>query len=438
MAENEGEGQVQVQARLFTKLKKFHLQDTPYSLPITTSTNELETLLKQLLLAEHPDMKSNVSFDFLISGDFLRTSLKQFIDLRQVSTEDVLDIEYILKADSPTLMQSLLHDDWVSCVDTCSGYVLTGSYDNSISIWNTQGKCLTAVEGHQMPVKSVAWVSREAGVDRFLSSSQDQTILIWQSSGSTTDSDEPPTCAHICRGHAASVDCVAVNPEKNRFASGSWDKSIKIWDAVPDFEAGDEIDPEQVSMKRHRGEEKEKAATTRTPLATFTGHKEPVSCLQWNANNEMYSGGWDHCIRSWDVDTGINKQTLTGTKAILSISYSPLSTLLASGSADKLVRIWDPRSGDGSIVKTSLSSHTGWISCVSFSPTDSNQLVSGSYDNRVKVWDLRCVTSPLYDLEKHKDKVLCASWKQPEMIVSGGADNVVTMHGWKGDMDIEE
>ena len=47
-----------------------------------------------------------------------------------------------------------------------------------------------------------------------------------------------------------------------------------------------------------------------TPIQTMSGHTEGVSSIQWTSSTDIISGGWDHCIRLWDVLTGVNKDTL--------------------------------------------------------------------------------------------------------------------------------
>lgn len=38
-------------------------------------------------------------------------------------------------------------------------------------------------------------------------------------------------CVHVCKGHERGIDCVDISPDKQRFATGSWDTMLKIWSA---------------------------------------------------------------------------------------------------------------------------------------------------------------------------------------------------------------
>lgn len=54
-----------------------------------------------------------------MSSQFLRTSLSEHIAEKNISTEEVIIVEYVEKYPPPEPQDCLLHDDWVSAVDVC-------------------------------------------------------------------------------------------------------------------------------------------------------------------------------------------------------------------------------------------------------------------------------------------------------------------------------
>jgi WD domain, G-beta repeat/Type II secretion system (T2SS), protein G len=79
------------------------------------------------------------------------------------------------------------------------------------------------------------------------------------------------------------------------------------------------------------------------------------------------------------------RATLTGhTKGVTSVAFSPNGELLASGSADDTVNLWDVATGKA---RATLYGHTETVYSVAFSP-DNRIVASASLDNTIKLWDV--------------------------------------------------
>ncbi|CAB3361773.1 Hypothetical predicted protein [Cloeon dipterum] len=363
MAESSG---AQLQIKLVTKQSIYAVPDIPYSVPSEIVCAELNTLVNELL--KDTVSGGSVEFDFLVSGELLRTPLVDHLSERQVSTEEVVLIEYVERFPAPEPTDCLEHDDWVSAAQSCGKWILSGSYDSTLHLWNRKGEHLLTIPGHTGAVKQVSWVDIGGEICSFVSASQDQTAMIWQWN-QTSNSVE---CVHVLRGHERGLECLAVDPTHTYIATAGWDKVIKLWSTIDGLTDGES------SPKKSKFD-------TKSSLMNFEGHKEAVSAVQWSEDGEMISASWDHTIKVWDAELGGIKK--------------------------------------GALVKCTFTSHTEWVQTVRWSSNLEYHFISGSYDKQVKLWDTRSPKAPLFDLSGHQDKVLCCDWSNPEYIISGGADS---------------
>ncbi|KAI8777872.1 ribosome biogenesis protein WDR12 homolog [Biomphalaria glabrata] len=411
-----------VQAKFFTRQEQYSIPDNPYSIPASITAKELNNIIYSVL-NEGKTANSFIEFDFLIHGEFLRTSLETHLEEKNVSSEAVIEIEYVERQAAPRPETSLAHDDWVSCVRGSNSLILCGCYDNTLKLWSRDGKCLTTISGHLAPVKCVEWIPSNGGstADRmFISGSQDQTLLVW----CWKESQKAVDCLYACKGHAGSVDCAAVNTDGARIVTGSWDKMVKLWSLVD----GLTVEEEEGERTKKKLKSSGKSVSTRVPLVTLSGHKEAVSSVTWLDGSTICTSSWDHTLRVWDMTRSEQTQIVEGSKAFFSIAYSPLSKLILSASADKHVRLHDLRTKE---MKSTYTSHTGLVSSVDWSKVNEHLFISGSHDMLMKLWDTRSPKAPLYNLIGQDDKILAVDWSIPELMLSGGADNQLKIFNYE-------
>ncbi|MEH2236663.1 serine/threonine-protein kinase [Nostoc sp.] len=207
-------------------------------------------------------------------------------------------------------------------------------------------------------------------------------------------------------GHLGEVNSLAVNSNSlsHNLASGSDDKTVKIWN----IESGDEI-------------------------RTFTGHSDWVYAVAISPDGKtVVSGSKDKTIKVWNLNTGKESRTLNGHKDFVnSVAISPDGETIVSGSYDKTIKVWNLNTGKE--IRT-LTGHSGAVLSVAISP-DGKTIVSGSKDKTIKVWNLNTgkeintITGHLGDVN---DVVIS---QDGQMLASASDDKTIKV--WKLDTGME-
>ncbi|KAG8742618.1 hypothetical protein FRC10_001216 [Ceratobasidium sp. 414] len=224
-----------------------------------------------------------------------------------------------------------------------------------------------------------------------VSGSFDNTIRIW-------DAHTGQSVGEPLQGHTSLVNSVAYSPDGAYIVSGSHDNTIRIWNA-------------------HTGQ------AVGQPLQ---GHTNWVNSVAYSPDGAyIVSGSSDNTIRIWDAHTGQSiGQPLQGhTRLINWVAYSPDGAYIVSCSFDDTIRIWDAHSGQS--IGQPLQGHTGFVNSVAYSP-DGAYIVSGSRDNTIRIWDAHTGQSVGQPLQGHANWVYSVAYSPDgAYILSGSRDNTI-------------
>ena len=259
---------------------------------------------------------------------------------------------------------------------------------------------LQVLEGHTLGVNCVVFSFNS---ELLASGSWDRTVRLWEASTGNL--------RVVLDGHTKKVNSLAFSADGRILASGSDDATVRLWDPS----TGESL----AVLSGHTGKVWSVAVSSDSKLLASIGEgRRNLYFSDDKIKNSAY------VIRLWDLATREPLRFLVGHNAfVTSLAFSPHKNLLASGSADCTVRLWDVSDYDSHRV---LEGHSGQINFVVFSP-DGRLLASASDDGTVRIWD-PASGERLRVLENHSDEIASVAFSaDPTLLVSTSSDGTLEL-----------
>jgi len=322
----------------------------------------------------------------------------------------------------------------------------SGSKDGTIILWDmtTYQPIDTPLTGHTGPIRSVIF-SPDGTL--LASGSDDGTVILWDVA-THQPIDQPLT------GHSEPVSRVVFSPDGTILASGSDDGTIILWDIVTH-------QPVDTPLTGHRSSINSVAFSpngktlisvdlldraiilwdvpNHRPLFYPLG-RVALTSLALSPDGKILAAGnqsaqitlWDHTAHIWDVmprllfnNLDLPNFGLGHALGIESIAWSPDGKMLATGSLDKTIIVWDMATHQP--IGQPLTAHTGPIYSVAFSP-DGTILASGSNDGTIILWDIATHQPIGTPLNEHQDWVYSVTFSPDgKMLASGSLDATIIL-----------
>ena len=295
----------------------------------------------------------------------------------------------------------LAHNKIIVCmIELENKQIATGSYDNTIKIWdiNNQnceneiiedGKVFALLEFEPNLLLSAIDKTPDDVQEISQIRSEDIVINLWDLNSANSDNK----IIHSFTGHQLRINCL-VKCDDKFFASCSNDGEIIIWDY-------------HLRKKVHN----------------LLGHADCILCLIRLNNGNLCSGSADKTIKIWNWENASCIATLTGNKHWVKCLCQLSNGYILSGSHDNLIKIWDSYNQ----FVTDLKGHTESVRSIC-QIGKTNYIASASFDHTIKIWDLN-INECIQTLTEHTSSVINILYHSDGYLISSSKDKTIKI--WK-------
>ncbi|KAH3860700.1 transducin beta-like protein 3 [Dreissena polymorpha] len=247
--------------------------------------------------------------------------------------------------------------------------------------------------------------------DMFVSCGKDNTVRLWK----VNPECKQITCLAVGQGHTNAVGALALARAKGKFlVTGSEDCTLKLWNLPSNFDLS-------TTLELKAG-------------VTEKAHDKTISSVVVAPNDRFIAtGSMDKLAKLWDAKDLSLLGVMRGHKrGIWCVQFSPIDQILASSSGDGEVKLWSLT--DFSCVRT-FEGHDCAVLRVAFLMRGMQLLTTGT-NGLVKLWTIKsneCVKT----FDEHGDKVWSlAMGEADDTFVTGAADSSLIV--WKDVTETEQ
>jgi len=242
------------------------------------------------------------------------------------------------------------HTDYVASVafHPDGKTLVTGSYDHTVKLWSIEKRA----EVHTIPANkgAVLTVAFHPNGKSLVTGGIDGALHFWETE---KGSQGRPA---VLQAHRSWVNAVAYGPDGRLLGSASSDGTVRVSDGLVVMEhlpKAAELrslaftpNSKLLAVGTRYGLVKVFDPQTGKEVVTLKGHAGDVWAVAFSADGKTLASGdgdWDRPgdIRLWDTATWKEKGKLKHTGEVLCLAFSPKKNLLAAGSWDKTVKVWD-------------------------------------------------------------------------------------------------
>ena len=276
----------------------------------------------------------------------------------------------------------------------CEEMLAVDTSNQNIEVWHIASETLIAeLTEHENESYQITLAFSPTG-KYFVSGGRADEVYVWD----TTHWEKQ----HKLTAHTGTVVAVTFHPDGKRFVTSSRDGTARLWNV----ETGEQVAPLPLpdvleDVARYRGEPEEIARVINGGNLQWKRHQHiesivfsPCGTLIAGGLGTWIAGGLTNEIRLWDTQTLETLMIILpsqGTIRPWALTFSPCGRYLVSGAwwcpgLDKApIRVWEVATGE--------HIHTFWahatdVQDVAFSP-DGTLLASGSFDGTVLLWDMK-------------------------------------------------